>query len=89
MFLVPSSSRVVDHYLQTLLLRVSLSRLGGKHRHPPLLLWEEASICLFSLSHVIDLLLGELGGALSHCVGLVPYYEHNHSGLRLVTEVDL
>ena len=32
MFLVPSSSRAVDPYLQTLLLRVSLSRLGGKHR---------------------------------------------------------
>ena len=32
MFLVPSSSRVVDPYLQTLLLRVSLSRLGSKHR---------------------------------------------------------
>ena len=31
-FLVPSSSRTVDPYLQTLLLRVSLSRLGGKHR---------------------------------------------------------
>src|SRR6185295_12367497 len=26
------SSRAVDPYLQTLLLRVSLSRLGGKHR---------------------------------------------------------
>ena len=33
MFLVLSSSRAVNHYLQTLLLRVSLSRLGGKHRH--------------------------------------------------------
>ena len=33
MFLAPSSSRAVDPYLQTLLLRVSLSRLGGKHRH--------------------------------------------------------
>ena len=32
MFLVPSSSIAVDPYLQTLLLRVSLSRLGGKHR---------------------------------------------------------
>ena len=32
MFLVPSISRVVNPYLQTLLLRVSLSRLGGKHR---------------------------------------------------------
>ena len=32
MFLVPSSSKAVDPYLQTLLLRVSLSRLGGKHR---------------------------------------------------------
>ena len=32
MFLVPLSSRAVDPYLQTLLLRVSLSRLGGKHR---------------------------------------------------------
>ena len=32
MFLAPSSSRTVDPYLQTLLLRVSLSRLGGKHR---------------------------------------------------------
>ena len=32
MFLIPSSSRAVDPYLQTLLLRVSLSRLGGKHR---------------------------------------------------------
>ena len=32
MFLVPSRSRVVDPYLQTLLLRVSLIRLGGKHR---------------------------------------------------------
>ena len=31
-FLVPSSSRTVDPYLQTLLLRVSLSRLDGKHR---------------------------------------------------------
>ena len=33
MFLAPLSSRAVDPYLQTLLLRVSLSRLGGKHRH--------------------------------------------------------
>ena len=33
MFLAPSSSRAVDPYLQILLLRVSLSRLGGKHRH--------------------------------------------------------
>ena len=32
MFLAPSSSETVDPYLQTLLLRVSLSRLGGKHR---------------------------------------------------------
>ena len=32
MFLAPSSSKAVDPYLQTLLLRVSLSRLGGKHR---------------------------------------------------------
>ena len=32
MFLAPSSSRAVDPYLQTLLLRVSLSRFGGKHR---------------------------------------------------------
>ena len=32
MFLAPSSSRAIDPYLQTLLLRVSLSRLGGKHR---------------------------------------------------------
>ena len=32
MFLVPSSSRAVDPYLQILLLRVSLSRFGGKHR---------------------------------------------------------
>ena len=32
MFLVPLSSRAVDPYLQTLLLRVSLSRLGGKYR---------------------------------------------------------
>ena len=32
MFLAPSSSRAVDPYLQTLLLRVSLSRLGGEHR---------------------------------------------------------
>ena len=32
MFLAPSSSRAADLYLQTLLLRVSLSRLGGKHR---------------------------------------------------------
>ena len=32
MFLAPSSSKIVDPYLQTLLLRVSLSRLGGKHR---------------------------------------------------------
>ena len=32
MFLAPSSSRAVDPYLQTLLPRVSLSRLGGKHR---------------------------------------------------------
>ena len=31
MFLAPSSSRAVDLYLQTLLLRVSLSRFGGKH----------------------------------------------------------
>ena len=34
MFLAPSSSRAVDPYLQTLLLKVSLSRLSGKHRHP-------------------------------------------------------
>ena len=32
MFLAPSSSRAVDPYLQTLLLRVSLSRLGGENR---------------------------------------------------------
>ena len=32
MFLVPSNSRAVNPYLQTLLLRVSLIRLGGKHR---------------------------------------------------------
>ena len=32
MFFAPSSSRAVDTNLQTLLLRVSLSRLGGKHR---------------------------------------------------------
>ena len=32
MFLAPSNSRAVDPYLQTLLLRVSLSRLGSKHR---------------------------------------------------------
>ena len=32
MFLAPSSSRAVDPYLQTLLLRISLSRIGGKHR---------------------------------------------------------
>ena len=32
MFLVPSSSRAVDPYLQTLLLRVSLSKFGSKHR---------------------------------------------------------
>ena len=32
MFLLPSSSRAVDPYLQILLLRVSLSWLGGKHR---------------------------------------------------------
>ena len=32
MFLAPSSSRAVEPYLQTLLLRVSLSRHGGKHR---------------------------------------------------------
>ena len=33
MFLAPSSSRAIDPYLQTLLLRDTLSRLGGKHRH--------------------------------------------------------
>ena len=32
MFPAPSSSRAVDPYLQTLLLRVSLSRFGGEHR---------------------------------------------------------
>ena len=32
MFLAPLRSRAVDPYLQTLLLRVSLSRLGGKHQ---------------------------------------------------------
>ena len=32
MFLAPSSSRAVDPYLQPVLLRVSLSRLGGKHQ---------------------------------------------------------
>ena len=32
MFLAPSSSRVVDPYLQILLLRVSLSRLDGKYQ---------------------------------------------------------
>ena len=32
MFLAPLSSRAVDSYLQTLLLRVSLSRLGSKQR---------------------------------------------------------
>ena len=34
MFIAPSNSRAVYPYLQTLLLRVSLSRFGGKHRHP-------------------------------------------------------
>ena len=33
MFLAPSSCRAVDPYLQTSLLRVSLSTLGGKLRH--------------------------------------------------------
>ena len=33
-FLAPSSSRAVDPYLQILLLSVSLSRLGDKHRQP-------------------------------------------------------
>ena len=32
MFLAPSSSRAVDPYLQTLLLSIFLSSLGGKHR---------------------------------------------------------
>ena len=32
MFFLPSSFRAVDPYLQSLLLRVSLSRLGGKYR---------------------------------------------------------
>ena len=44
MFHVPSSSRAVDPYLQTLLLRVSLSRLGGKHRHNNLKLAETLAI---------------------------------------------
>ena len=35
MFFAPSSSTAVDPYLQTLLLRVSLSKLGGKHRQAP------------------------------------------------------
>ena len=43
MFHVPSSSRAVDPYLQTLLLRVSLSRLGGKQRQLALRVGDSAS----------------------------------------------
>ena len=43
MFLALSSSRAVDPYLQTLLLRVSLSRFGGKHRQLSRQVGESAS----------------------------------------------
>ena len=50
MFLAPSSSRAVDPYLQTLLLRVSLSRLGGKHRQLARQVGESASSSASSMA---------------------------------------
>ena len=44
MFLAPSSSRAVDPYLQSLLLRVSMSRLVGKHRQLARQVWDQASL---------------------------------------------
>ena len=50
MFLAPSSSRAVDPYLQTLLLRVSLSRLGGKRRQLARQVWDSASSATSSMA---------------------------------------
>ena len=50
MFLAPSSSRAVDPYLQTLLLRVSLSRLGGKHRQLAHQVGDSASSSMSSMA---------------------------------------
>ena len=50
-FLAPSSSRAVDPYLQTLLLRVSLSRLGGKHRQLPAITISNTSVHHTRASH--------------------------------------
>ena len=50
MFLVPSSSKAVDPYLQTLLLRVSLSRLGGKERQLARLVGDSASSPMNSMA---------------------------------------
>ena len=50
MFLVPSSSRAVDPYQQTLLLRVSLSRLGGKHRQLARQIGDSASSSVNSMA---------------------------------------
>ena len=54
MFLVPSSSRAVDLYLQTLLLRVSLSRLGGKHRQLACLVGDSVSSSTNSMAGSSD-----------------------------------
>ena len=54
MFLVPSSSRAVDPYLQTLLLRVSLSRLGGKHRQLACLVGDSVSSSTNSMAGSSD-----------------------------------
>ena len=56
MFLVPSSSRAVDPYLQTLLVRISLSRLGGKHQQLARQVGDLASsMATFAFSNVAPL----------------------------------
>ena len=50
MFLVPSSSRAVDPYLQTLLPWVSLSRHGGKHRQLARQVGDSASLSASSMA---------------------------------------
>ena len=50
MFLAPSSSRAVDPYLQTLLLMVSMSRLGGKHRQLARQVGDSASLSTSSMA---------------------------------------
>ena len=54
MFLATSSSRVVDPYLQTLLLRVSQSRLGGKHRQLACQVGDSASSSVNSMAGSSD-----------------------------------